>query len=209
MVGPMTGPARHDFVPLHEEVFEGETEIGEGATPHGHSMSDAVQSVHLVAVFRRVAGMVHIGRRNHLLDSLEPSLVPDGGDGTPYHRFVFLCLSREAALHGAQALPQEAPFHPQSDEPVALSQHLTERALSGCLFRAEIITTVHGLALLGAYWFVWSREKSSMPQGATKRRCLKSAASRRLTYRAMWGASLIDVAEILGHKTVPLVRRYG
>ena len=48
-----------------------------------------------------------------------------------------------------------------------------------------------------------------MPQGATKRRCLKSAASRRLTYRAMSGASLIEIAEILGHKTLAMVRRYS
>jgi hypothetical protein len=95
--------------------------------------------------------MVDIGRRNYLIEGLDLPLVPDGGDGTPYHRFVFLCLSREAALYGAQALPQEAPFHPQPNEPVALSQLLTEGALAGRLFSAEIITTVHGLALLCAY----------------------------------------------------------
>ena len=91
MVGPMAGPARNDFVPLYNEVFEGKLEIGEGTAPRGHRASDAVRPVHLVAaVSRRVADMVDIGRRDHLLDSLELLLVPDGGDGTSYHRFVCL-----------------------------------------------------------------------------------------------------------------------
>jgi hypothetical protein len=90
--------------------------------------------------------MVDIDRCNHLVDGLELPLVPDGGDETPYHRFVFLWYTREAALHSTQALPQETPFHPQPDEPVALSQRLTERALSGRLFGAKLITTIHGLA---------------------------------------------------------------
>ena len=113
MVRPTTGPARDDFVPLYHEVFQGKTEIGERTAPRAHCMSDAVRPMDLMAaVCCRVVGMVDIGRSNHLLDGLELPLVPYGGDRTPYHRFVCLWLSREAALHGAQAIPQETSFQP-------------------------------------------------------------------------------------------------
>jgi hypothetical protein len=117
--------------------------------------------------------MVDIGRCNHLVDSLELPLVPDGGNETPYHRFVFLWLTREAALHSTQALLQETPFHPQPDEPVALSQRLTERALSGRLFGAELITTVHALALL------WHMRLYNPGRRVTCRKAQQNAAHRR------------------------------
>src|SRR5215510_2589422 len=101
--------------------------------------------MHLVAtVSRRVAGMVDKGGRHHLLEAFELPLVPDSDDVTPHHRFVFLPHPREASLHGMQPHPQEAPFQPQPDKPVPLSQRLTERALSSRFFSAELVTTIHG-----------------------------------------------------------------
>src|SRR5262249_22188779 len=120
-------------------------------------------------VFHEVAGMVDESGRQHLIEELKLSLVPERGDGAPHHRFVGLPAPGDAGLHGAHPLTQEAPFQPPPDEPVALSQRRTERALSGCLFGAQFITTVHIHALLCPSRVVWSREKGSMSQGATKR----------------------------------------
>jgi hypothetical protein len=95
--------------------------------------------------------MMNIGRRKHLLDGLELPLVPDSDDRTPYDCFVFLCGAREAVLQGTPTLPQDAPFQPQLDKPIALGQRLTERALSCRLSGAELITSVHGPVLLWVY----------------------------------------------------------
>ena len=66
-------------------------EVGECTAPCGHQASDTFRRVHRVAsVSHRVARMVDIRGRNHLLNGLKLSVVPESCDVPLHDRFVFL-----------------------------------------------------------------------------------------------------------------------